>query len=76
MMLIIANGSELDNSKIHNIRAFRLAHSAMLDNISPFGEKSRSNTQLFELIEHKHCLKNTGGYAINALTNLQIPWIF
>jgi D-lactate dehydrogenase len=73
MTLILADGSELDSSNVHSVRAFRLEHSTMLEQLAQLGEQTRSNTQLHQLIEHKYRLKNTCGYAINALIDFTDP---
>lgn len=73
MTLILADGTVLDSSNPHSVKRFRYSHSAMLTELAQLAEQTRSNARLHQLIEHKYRLKNTCGYAINALTDFTDP---
>lgn len=73
MRLVLADGSVLDTSDASSVRLFRQHHHALLDSLDSLAKLTRANPELKQKIEHKYRLKNTTGYALNALIDFEDP---
>ncbi|MFZ5705389.1 MAG: FAD-binding and (Fe-S)-binding domain-containing protein [Pseudomonadota bacterium] len=73
MRIILADGTLLDTSDAESRAAFTRSHGAMLIELRQMGEQVRGNTALADRIAHKFAIKNTTGYALNALTDFTDP---
>lgn len=73
MRLVMADGTVLDTASDTNVEQFRNSHKGLLDALQSLSDQTRSNTALRERIEHKYRLKNTTGYALNALVDYHDP---
>ncbi|WP_038184509.1 FAD-binding and (Fe-S)-binding domain-containing protein [Vibrio rhizosphaerae] len=71
--IILANGSELNTADPASIQAFKQHNPTLIDGIQTLCEQTRANRQLTDLIRHKYRLKNTTGYALNALIDYTDP---
>ncbi len=73
MQLILADGTTLNTSDETSRAAFSQTKSGLLSAISNLSDAVKSDAKLVEKIRHKYRLKNTTGYAINALIDYQDP---
>ncbi|MBR9827606.1 MAG: FAD-binding oxidoreductase [Oceanospirillales bacterium] len=73
MRMILSNGSVLDTGDPVSVRLFQQQHRGLLDSLGTLAALTRANTELRQKIEHKYRLKNTTGYALNALTDFEDP---
>jgi D-lactate dehydrogenase len=73
MRLILADGTLLDTARPESVTAFRRSHRILLDTLDSLARQTRENTALNQRITHKYRLKNTTGYALNALTEHKDP---
>ncbi len=73
MRLVLSDGSVLDTADPESVRHFRQQHLALLDSLDSVAKLTRTNTELRQKIEHKYRLKNTTGYALNALIDFDDP---
>lgn len=73
MRMILADGTILDTADPGSVAAFRQRHHALLDSLDSLARLTRDNTALKQKIEHKYRLKNTTGYALNALIDFEDP---
>ena len=73
MRIVLSDGSILDTGDSESVARFRQKHGRMLDALESLGELTRANTALRQKIEHKYRLKNTTGYALNALIDFEDP---
>ena len=73
MRMVLSNGSVLDTGDPKSVAQFRQQHRALLDSLDALAKLTRANTELRQKIEHKYRLKNTTGYALNALIDYQDP---
>jgi len=71
--VVLHDGSVLDTSDKVNIAEFTKTHVTLLENLKILALKTRNNKELHQLISHKYRLKNTTGYAINALIDFEEP---
>ncbi|PPC77990.1 4Fe-4S ferredoxin [Pokkaliibacter plantistimulans] len=74
MKVILADGTQLDTSDQESRDTFRHSHGSLLDALESLGHQARANTMLAERIRHKYRLKNTTGYALNALIDFTDPF--
>jgi D-lactate dehydrogenase len=70
---ILADGSQLDTGDQASIQAFKQSHKKMLDELEQLSLEVKNDDALRKKIEHKYRLKNTTGYALNALTDFHDP---
>ncbi|KJZ10343.1 4Fe-4S ferredoxin [Marinomonas sp. S3726] len=70
---IMADGSQLNTADPESVSQFKQSHSQMLEELSQLAKDVKSDPQLKQKIEHKYRLKNTTGYALNALTDFTDP---
>ncbi|WP_105901765.1 FAD-binding and (Fe-S)-binding domain-containing protein [Vibrio gangliei] len=73
MKIAFSDGSILDTGNPSSIQAFEQLHGKFLDDITQLAEQTKANHELTHLIQHKYRLKNTTGYAINALVDFSDP---
>jgi D-lactate dehydrogenase len=71
--LVLHDGSVLDTADKVSISAFKASHKKFLAQLHTLATQTRSDEQLSALIKHKYRLKNTTGYAINALIDFKDP---
>jgi D-lactate dehydrogenase len=67
MRLVLADGAILDTADPHSVAGFRASHGALLDGLAAIARDARADAALAARIREKFRLKNTTGYAINAL---------
>ncbi|GEA61535.1 FAD-binding and (Fe-S)-binding domain-containing protein [Vibrio comitans] len=73
MKLVFSNGTQLDTGCNQSIAAFKSANPELIQGITTLCENVSNNPELSEKIKHKYRLKNTTGYALNALVDYQDP---
>ena len=73
MTMVLADGSVVDTSDASSEAQFRETHSSLLNELEALAQKCQGNERLRELITHKYRLKNTCGYALNALIDYRDP---
>nr|WP_299910373.1 FAD-binding and (Fe-S)-binding domain-containing protein [Sphingomonas bacterium] len=73
MRLILADGTLLDTGDPESRAAFARSHGALLERLRQMGEAVRANAVLAERIARKFSIKNTTGYALNALVDFTDP---
>ena len=73
MTIVLADGCVVDTSDERSVAAFRNTHQALLSELQTLALSCQRNQALRERIEHKYRLKNTCGYALNALIDYQDP---
>ncbi len=74
MKLILADGTELNTGDETSRESFRQSHQGLLDALQALSGQVRANSNLHDRIRHKYRLKNTTGYALNALVDYQDPF--
>ncbi|GGO82630.1 ferredoxin [Marinobacterium nitratireducens] len=73
MRLILADGTLVDTADPVSVAALRQSHGSLLAELDRLARETRSNEALRARIEHKYRLKNTTGYALNALVDFEDP---
>ncbi|MDF2152650.1 FAD-binding and (Fe-S)-binding domain-containing protein [Vibrio sp. CAU 1672] len=73
MKIVFSGGTLLDTSDAESIAAFKASHPEMLAGITALCKQTTDNKELTRKIKHKYRLKNTTGYALNALVDYQDP---
>lgn len=73
MRLILADGTILDTADPDGVAAFRISHARLLEGLSALRRRIMADTDLVARIRRKYSIKNTTGYAINALTEFDDP---
>lgn len=73
MTVILTDGTVLNTRDEASKAAFRHSHASLLSNLSELKKDVDTNPALKEKILHKYRLKNTTGYALNALTDFNDP---
>ena len=73
MKVVFNDGTLLDTSDTQSIEAFKQSHHTFISGIQDLHHQTTSNQALTERIRHKYRLKNTTGYAINALVDYHDP---
>ncbi len=74
MKLILADGTELDTGSEASRSAFKDSHQGLLDALQGLSNQTLANETLHQRIRHKYRLKNTTGYALNALVDFEDPF--
>ncbi|WP_084004652.1 FAD-binding and (Fe-S)-binding domain-containing protein [Terasakiispira papahanaumokuakeensis] len=74
MRIILADGTLLDTADSDSRAAFMQSHGDLLERLRLLGETTQANTPLADKIRHKYRLKNTTGYALNALVDFTDPF--
>ncbi|MCL9773885.1 FAD-binding and (Fe-S)-binding domain-containing protein [Vibrio methylphosphonaticus] len=73
MKVVFTDGSILDTSDSHSIARFKETRSDIVTGLQALAKQTQENITLSEKITHKYRLKNTTGYALNALVDFQDP---
>lgn len=73
MRLLLADGTLVDTGDPASMAAFRVSHGGLLAELAELAAQTRQNTALADRIRHKFRLKNTTGYALNALVDFADP---
>ncbi|USD43877.1 FAD-binding oxidoreductase [Vibrio sp. SCSIO 43135] len=73
MKLVFSDGTFLDTSSKDSIAAFHSTRPDIIDGLTELVNETKANTALSERIRHKYRLKNTTGYALNALVDFDDP---
>ncbi|MBU2713158.1 FAD-binding and (Fe-S)-binding domain-containing protein [Zooshikella harenae] len=73
MRLMLADGTILDTADNNSIKAFKQHHQPLLDKLQQLSQQTHADASLSKRIRHKYRLKNTTGYAINALIDFTDP---
>lgn len=73
MKLVLHDGTFLDTGNEQSIADFRVSHAQLLAALSGLHHQVAHNPELKQRIEHKYRLKNTTGYALNALVDYHDP---
>ncbi|WP_367989658.1 FAD-binding and (Fe-S)-binding domain-containing protein [Vibrio sp. NTOU-M3] len=73
MRVVFCDGTVLDTASPESVTAFKTARPDLIEGITQLCHETTSNTELAERIRHKYRLKNTTGYALNALVDYQDP---
>ena len=73
MKLVLADGTSVDTGDRDSVQHFRESHRSLLSALDALGRQTRDNETLLERIRHKYRLKNTTGYALNALIDYEDP---
>lgn len=73
MRIILADGTILDTGDETSRLIFQQSHAPLLDALRDLGVQTRANEALSARIKKKYAIKNTMGYAINALIDYEDP---
>jgi D-lactate dehydrogenase len=73
LRIILADGTLLDSGDPASCAAFRQSHQPMLEALAELHREVMADAELVALIRHKYRIKNTVGYAINALVDFHDP---
>ncbi len=73
MRVVLADGAVLDTGDKQSVASFRESHAALLDGLAAMAGDARADDVLAARIRDKFRLKNTTGYAINALVDFDDP---
>lgn len=71
--IVFSDGTLLDTASSESIAAFKATRPELLEGIEQLCQQTAQNRELTERIRHKYRLKNTTGYALNALVDYQDP---
>lgn len=71
--VVFSDGTLLDTSCKESISAFHSTRPDIIQGLRQLVEETHQNQELRELITHKYRLKNTTGYALNALVDFHDP---
>ena len=73
MRLMLADGAVLDTADPASVAAFRVSHKPLLDGLAAIAADTRATKHSPRASARKYRLKNTTGYAINALVDFDDP---
>jgi D-lactate dehydrogenase len=73
MRVILADGTVLDTEDPANVAAFRASHAPLLSRLLEMRRCVMADPALVARIRRKYSIKNTTGYAVNALTEFDDP---
>ncbi|WP_024953954.1 FAD-binding and (Fe-S)-binding domain-containing protein [Sulfurospirillum arcachonense] len=73
MKIIFHDGRELDTASKESRDAFARSHPHIVEEISKLAQKVNDNKELHDKIVRKFKIKNTCGYALNALVDFEDP---
>jgi D-lactate dehydrogenase len=73
MRMVFADGTVLDTADQQSRAAFAQSHKQVLDGIADLARRTRADQPLAERIRRKFRIKNTTGYALNALVDYDEP---
>ncbi|KOO15742.1 4Fe-4S ferredoxin [Vibrio xuii] len=71
--VVFSDGTLLDTSSKESISAFKATRPDIIDGLNALISETQNNEDLSERIRHKYRLKNTTGYALNALVDFSDP---
>ena len=74
MTIILADGTIVNSADKQSVEQFRTSHSHLLNELDMLAKLVKTDKDLSALIRHKYRLKNTTGYAINALVDFDDPF--
>lgn len=73
MKIVFSDGTILNTADEASIAAFKQSHASLISGIEALCQQVADNKELSDKIKHKYRLKNTTGYALNALVDYQDP---
>ncbi|MDE1241258.1 FAD-binding and (Fe-S)-binding domain-containing protein [Vibrio aestuarianus] len=73
MKIVFADGVVLDTANPESIAAFKTTKPELIEGIAQLHAQTAQNLELSQRIQHKYRLKNTTGYALNALVDYSDP---
>ena len=73
LRVVLADGARVDTADAQSVAAFRRSHASLLDGLGQIAAEARADPELSARIAHKYRLKNTVGYALNALIDFDDP---
>ncbi|HAS6076296.1 TPA: FAD-binding protein [Vibrio vulnificus] len=73
MKIVFSDGTILNTADEASIAAFKQSHASLVSGIEALCQQMADNKELSDKIKHKYRLKNTTGYALNALVDYQDP---
>lgn len=73
LRVILADGAVLDTGDAAGVAAFRVSHAPLLERLAALRGRIMADPRLVERIRRKYSIKNTTGYAVNALTEFEDP---
>ncbi|HAS8423024.1 TPA: FAD-binding oxidoreductase [Vibrio vulnificus] len=73
MKIVFSDGTILNTADEASITAFKQSHASLVSGIEALCQQVADNKELSDKIKHKYRLKNTTGYALNALVDYQDP---
>lgn len=73
MKLILSDGTYVDTADTSSVHSLQRTHGQLLDGLRHLAKTIENTPSLKDKIEHKYRLKNTTGYALNALVDYQDP---
>ncbi|WP_417362320.1 FAD-binding and (Fe-S)-binding domain-containing protein [Gallaecimonas pentaromativorans] len=73
LTVALSDGTVLDTSSPESVAAFRKRRPELLAGLSALRQEVLADDTLSALIRHKYRLKNTTGYALNALVDFEDP---
>ena len=73
MRLILADGAILDTEDPDSVARFRASHAHVLERLAALRRELMADPALVTRIRRKYSIKNTTGYAVNALTEFEDP---
>ncbi|MCJ0803093.1 FAD-binding and (Fe-S)-binding domain-containing protein [Vibrio vulnificus] len=73
MKIVFSDGTILNTADEASIAAFKQSHASLVSGIEALCQQVADNKELSDKIRHKYRLKNTTGYALNALVDYQDP---
>ncbi len=73
MTMVLYDGTVLNTADEQSVQRFRRSHFDLLESLKELHQTVHANQQLKAKIEHKYRLKNTTGYALNALLDFHDP---
>ncbi|MGR5543831.1 FAD-binding oxidoreductase [Vibrio sp. PNB22_2_2] len=71
--VVFSDGTLLDTASQQSISAFKTTRPDIIKGLNALVQETQQNDELRELIKHKYRLKNTTGYALNALVDFNDP---
>jgi len=73
LRLMLADGTILDSGDPASVASFRESHADLLDHLAALHAEVMADPELVALIARKYAIKNTVGYALNALVDFHDP---
>lgn len=73
MTIVFTDGTQLDTGSEESITAFKASRPDLIEGLAELIQATQHNAELSEKIRHKYRLKNTTGYALNALVDYHDP---